>query len=334
MIADLHSDLLCYLAGDPNRTPYDPCVRCSIPQLEAGGVVLQVLPIYTATEPGSVESGSRQIEWFNRLLEMHSNKFTNYLPELHLTDGKIAILLAVENASSLFGEDEPLEAGLSRLQTLQDSRTKPLYLSFTWNSENRFGGGAHTAKGLKSDGKELLHFLAGKSIAVDLSHSSDTLAYDIIDEINRSGLDIPLIASHSNARAVCDMARNLPDDLITEIVNRKGVIGLNFVRYFLGEDPQSSFHRHLEHLLSLGARDALCFGADFFYGNDVPPAHRKKPEELFFPGFDNSSCYPSVIEGWNHTYGIEESILDKITSENLINFIESMLYVAIGEASN
>lgn len=333
-IADLHCDLLCYLAGDVTRTPYDIAVRCSIPQLREGGVKLQVLPIYTSTEPGSVASGQAQIAAFNKLLHEHSDQFACYLPGRNLSQtSRIQTMLAIENASSLISEDEPLDHGLERLQHLFNQQEKVAYLSFTWNAENRFGGGAHTSVGLKSDGKILLHFLAGKSVAVDLSHTSDKLAYDILDEINRRNLDIPVIASHSNARVVADAARNLPDELIKEVIARCGVIGLNFVRPFVGEEPISGFRRHLDHFLSLGAHDSLCFGADFFYGNDVPIAHRKSPEELFFSGFDHSGCYLRVIELWKERSGIDERTLCKILSKNLIHFLESKIYVASREAS-
>lgn len=333
-IADLHCDLLCYLAGEPTRTPYDSVVRCSIPQMRAGGVCLQVLPIFTATEPGSVQSGQAQISWFNRLLFDYSDHFSVYRPgENPLATEQIKIAIAVENASSLISEEEDLNEGLFRLQSLIDSQDKVVYVSFTWNGENRFGGGAHTSAGLKSDGRTLLHFLSGKSIAVDLSHSSDALAYDILNEIDRCRLDIPLIASHSNARSVQAMPRNLPDELIKEIIGRNGVIGLNFVRYFVGNEPELAFVDQLERFISLGAINSLCFGADFFYGNDVPAAFQKKPEELFFPGYDNSSCYSHVIELWKNVAGVDEEIIEKISFVNLINYLESRIYVSTEKPS-
>ncbi len=69
-------------------------------------------------------------------------------------------------------------------------------------------------------------------IAVDLSHTSDRLADEILNEIDRKGYTMGVIASHSNARKVCHHPRNLPDHLIKEIVARKGIIGINLYKKF------------------------------------------------------------------------------------------------------
>lgn len=328
-IADLHCDLLCYLAGNPGNTPEDSRVRCSIPQLRAGGVKLQVLPIYTETHPDSVEKGQSQLACFKNLIRTHSAYVVPFQGVFRkIPVDKISLMIAIENISSFIGEEEPLETGLRRLRSLFEEEGKVVYVSLTWNGENRFGGGAHSSKGLKADGKVLLHALAGQSIAVDLSHSSDLLACDILDEIHRFALNIPVIASHSNARSVKNVPRNLPDELIREIVARQGLIGLNFYRPFLGEDPIQAFSEHVEYFLRLGASDSLCFGADFFYENDLPIAYRKKNEQLFFPGYDQSSCYSKVIDLWKERLGLDEGTLLKISWMNLVNFVENKIYAS------
>lgn len=304
-IFDLHCDLLCYLANDPNRTAFDPGVRCSIPQLREGNVQFQVLPIFTTTEKGSAKLGLAQAEIYKKIAKELPCKTS----------------LAIENASSMCEEDEPLRVGLERIEKLG-----PLfYISLTWNFENRFGGGAHTDVGLKQDGKDLVRFLDNKNIAIDLSHTSDALAYDLLNYMEKNSLKVPVIASHSNFRSVTDMARNLPDELVKEVIARNGIIGMNFVRFFVGPDSPTYFAKQLEHGLKLGGENHLCLGADFFFGDDVPPDQRKSADVTWFPGYDNASCYSKVFQLWNEQLGLKDALLKKISHENLNHFTSKYL---------
>lgn len=134
---------------------------------------------------------------------------------------KIGIIPAIENASAICNEKEDLSIALERLTALQRRIGKLLYVSLTWNHENRFGGGNHTEKGLKNDGKLLVDYLCHKGIALDFSHASDYLAYDLLNYIEKKGLRLPLLASHSNMRSIADFPRNLPDEIAKEIIKKK-----------------------------------------------------------------------------------------------------------------
>ncbi len=293
-IADFHCDLLSYLSSDSTRTAYDAEAKASIPQLKAGGVELQTMAIYTKTEKGSAQQGENQAKIFFDLNE-------------------IPMALAIENASSFCEEDEPLEKGLRRLEGWLERVGKIAYISLTWNEENRFGGGNATDIGLKPDGLELLQWMEGKKIAIDLSHTSNRLADEILERIQT----ITPIASHSNFRAVEEHPRNLPDRLAKEIGARRGLIGLNFVRKFVGKDPEDLL-RHVEHAERLGLLDALCFGADFFSDTIASPElEHLKP--FFFPGFDDASCYPKVTELFLKY--LPRDTVEKISFNNLSQFL-------------
>ncbi len=262
-IADLHCDLLVYLAekGDINN----PEARCSLPQLIEGNVKIQTLAIYTATGENPVVSAEKQRAIF-----------------CTLPQDKIQFIPAIENASGLCDESEKLENAFTRFDNFRKTLGPILYIGLTWHDENRFGGGNLSTAGLKADGERMLDYLDGKKIAIDLSHTSDALAHDILNYIDAKGLKITPIASHSNFRAVTEHARNLPDPLAKEVFRRGGVMGLNFVKDFIGQ----SFSAHVEHAKSLGGFDSYCFGADFFYSEDMP----------FFEEFSNASCYPKMLE--------------------------------------
>jgi membrane dipeptidase len=298
-IADFHCDLLSYLADDPSRTPDDPDSRASIPQLKAGGVRLQTLAIYTQTGPGSVKKGLKQVEIYFQLL----GKEIQFVP-------------SIENASGFCGEDEPLEKGMERLEAFYQKAGKIAYISLTWNQENRFGGGNASDVGLKPDGLQILKWMAGKKIAIDLSHTSDPLAEDLLKESEKLG--ITPVASHSNFRKVADHPRNLPDHLAKEIGARGGLMGINFVRVFLGGKGPDDFLRQLEHADRLGLLEKLCFGADFFKDRDLPP-ELQYLLPMFNPGFDSSACYPKVIELFKKH--LPHGIVEKIAYQNLRRFL-------------
>lgn len=294
-IIDFHCDLLGCVEHDEKKLNFESReINCSLPQLLEGNVCLQVFAVAAVTVKGSSLKGLRQYELYKKLLEQYPNQLASFR-KLDFSKQKLYGIFAIENASVLIEEDEPLDLLFERLEMLH-KQEDILYLSLTWNQENRFGGGNESKVGLKEDGKHVLRFLSEKNIAIDFSHTSDQLAFEILDFIHKEALKLTPIASHSNSRSIKDCNRNLPDSLIKEVSSLGGVFGLNFVRRFVGDDPYD-FIRHIEHFISLGAGNNLCFGADFYGGLEVP---RELIPGLSFPTFQkdfpNSSCYPEFLE--------------------------------------
>lgn len=324
---DMHCDLLLYLAKDLSRTPLNPEVRCSIPQLKKGHVKLQTMAVFTETKPGSILIGQNQLQSFRHLVKNYPQDFqilkNGDCLKTIFPESRIKILLAIENASSLFEENEPIENGFQRMDTVMNETGKIFYISFTWNFENRFGGGAHTSIGLKEDGSLLLDFLDKKQIAVDLSHASDPLAMDILNYIDKKGLKIPVLASHSNFRAIRNVPRNLPDEIASEIIRREGLIGFVLCRDFIGSRVYDLI-RQFEHLVKLGGGGHGSFGADFFFGGDLPLAFAKPEDRLFFPGFDDATVYESILELWKGHLAVPEKMLTDFAYRNFMNFYEKL----------
>ncbi|MBM3198480.1 MAG: peptidase [Chlamydiae bacterium] len=317
-IIDLHADLLHYLADHKRHTIEDADSRVSLSQMQQGGVRLQILPIFTETHATSSREGKHQLALFHTLLKDQHNHYKYHDGSSLHEQGPIQLLLAVENASSFCGEGESLEEGLRALE-----QALPLvYLSLTWNGENRFGGGMGSPKGLKDDGKTLLSWMDKRKVAVDLSHASDRLADEIFNYIDKHSLHIPVIASHSNSRTLSARERNLPDYLAREIIHRKGLIGLNFFAPFLGSSA-SSLVDHVRHFLSLGGEHSLCFGADFFpdniLGNHVEKVYHTKV--AFFQELSNASCYPWVLSLLQDHLSKES--LENLAMRNVLRFINS-----------
>lgn len=99
-------------------------------------------------------------------------------------------------------------------------------------------------------------------ILIDLSHASPELFWDVAAMAEK-----PLVASHSNAKKLCGHPRNLTDEQFEAIRHSGGVVGLNFFRAFLNDQPEKASMwdvlRHAEHFLSMGGEDALAMGGDW-----------------------------------------------------------------------
>ena len=319
-VIDIHCDLLDYLQNVPRATPFiKDKIGCSVPSLVEGKVKLQILAIYTTTQKGSAELALKQSLIFRNLYTKHKNHFevVKELDDLQFkSSSRIGILAAIENASGLCEEDEDLSKGLDRFEEIINNTKRILYIGLTHHQENRFGGGNNSKVGLKEDGKVVLDYINGKKIAIDLSHTSDTLAYDILEYLTKNNLDIPVLASHSNYRDIYNHPRNLPDDIAKEVIKRKGLIGINFLRAFLNENDPNAIYDHIEHGLNLGAKDCICFGADYNY-TDSRSDQSRIP--FYFREQESASNYPSILE--NISQRTSPGIAEAIGNRNAIDYI-------------
>ncbi len=319
-IADAHCDLLSYLITKSDAHFDKPEIHCSLPQLKAGNVKLQVLAIFTLT-PDSQSSvqGLRQSAVFKELLAKATDR-VYHVQEIESVESvwqnpKIGLITAIENASGFCAEGENFEKGLENLQKIQENVGKILYIGLTHHHENRFGGGNHTHIGLKDEGKRLLEHLAEQKIPVDLSHTSDRLAHDIFDWNAQNGSKLTIIASHSNFRHFNPHPRNLPDELAQELIKQKTIMGINWLSGYLGNEE--NLFRQFEYGMTQGAENILCMGADFFY--DAPFA-----DKMYFDRFNHASDYPALF-GELQKRPFSNETLEKFASKNLIQFIQKRL---------
>ena len=207
----------------------------------------------------------------------------------------------IENGKALNGK-------LENVKAFADLGVRMMTL--TWNARNLIGDGADVENGLglTDFGREVISEMEGWGMIVDISHAGEKLFWDVAQAANK-----PFVASHSNAYSVTGHRRNLRDDQIKEIINRKGLFGLNFHNAFLNNDPEKAsvndVLRHAEHFLSLGGNDCLCFGSDFDGGT--------LPDD-----FQNSRVYDKIYtELLRHNY--EEELIRKIFYGNALNFFEN-----------
>ena len=168
--------------------------------------------------------------------------------------GKIGALMSIEEGGVLGNDLDKLK------QAYQDGVR---LITLTWNYPNGLGephcGEQH--KKLTPKGIEFVEAMQDLGIIVDCSHLNDAGTEQLGDI-----LDVPFVASHSNAREVTAHTRNLPDNLIKLIANKGGVIGLNFAQSFLGTSPVSRIEDIVKHglyLINKGGADVVALGTDF-----------------------------------------------------------------------
>lgn len=318
-VIDLHCDLLSYLTQPNSNIDKKEDIGCAIPYLKEGNVKLQIMAIFAPTEEKSHEFGLKQSEIFQQLNEENNQlyRFEKQHLENFGTSENVGMLASVESGSAFCDERMSLKDGFKNLEKIIENVGKVLYISFTHHAENRFGGGNFATAGLKNDGKALVDYLHEKNIAIDFSHTSDALAYDLLNYISKENIKVPIIASHSNYRPIFDHPRNLPDDVAKEIIHQNGLIGLNFVRAFVNPEKVEALEEHVAHGISLGAENAICFGADYFYTKSHPDKSRLP---FYFNEHENAARYPQINTTFENQFGKQQT--NKISSENALTFIK------------
>ena len=325
-VFDLHCDLLSYLRELPDADPAgQEDIGASLPYLQQGNVKLQVMAIYTDVEPGSTFRAQEQIMHYQHLLRDYNDYLQNISSAADLesvTSGnKIGTIVAIENAAGLCEPNEPVLRAVERLNDYVEKCGAIAYIGITHHTANRFGGGNMSDLGLTNDGKALLDNLDGRGIAVDLSHTSDALAEGIFEHLSKSNLNVPVIASHSNFRKVWNHARNLPDEFVQEIIARKGLIGMNFLRAYVNNNSPEALLDHIEYGIANGAEDCLAMGADFFYTKNHPDASRRP---FYFTEHENAATYPAILQQLKQR-GLKNKQLKKIAFENALHFFGNQL---------
>lgn len=153
-------------------------------------------------------------------------------------------------------------------------------LTLVWNYDNDVcdsAAGQNPHNGLSAFGYNVVEEAEKLGIVIDVSHASDKTFDDVMNITKK-----PVIASHSNARAVCNHKRNLTDAQIKSIAARGGVIGINLYSDFLvnsGNARLLDIIKHIEHIAALAGTSCIGIGADFD-GIDAMPQEITGVENL------------------------------------------------------
>lgn len=260
-VVDFHCDVLCKLlldeqltfrAGKPER------LDVTYERLKAAGTVLQTFAIYIPQSlNGRLEPILESVDRFHQLiLTCEDMKWVRTIQDLDfcVNNGKIGALLSLEGVDGLQGQ-------MSMLRIMQQLGIRAAGL--TWNHANWVADGAMEPRGggLTAKGRTFVEECNQLEILIDVSHLSERAFWDVAELSAR-----PFLASHSNARAICDHPRNLTNAQIEEIIAKQGLVGITFVPWFVSQAEVvgvDDLLRHIEHICELGGANHIMLGSDF-----------------------------------------------------------------------
>lgn len=316
-LVDGHNDLphLIRHTADGNVAEYDLRVRkekrdTDIPRLTAGRVSAQFWAAFVPPrEPRPASYALQQIAIVRRLTAMHADVF---MPATQSSDiarakrrGRIACFTAIENGAAAENRLDALHAFYDlgvRLMTLCHNASTDWCDSATDTA--RHGG-------MTEFGRQVVAQMNRLGMLVDISHASDAVMHQVLD-ISRA----PVVFSHSNARALCDHPRNVPDDVLARVPGNGGIVMATFLPRFISRDAERrppppgvhgpgspvadarngrhteseggpsgtlvQFCDHLDYLAAKIGHDHIGIGSDFFGG---PQGE----------GLEDASCFPGIF---------------------------------------
>jgi membrane dipeptidase len=240
--------------------------RHHLPTLRAGGVTVVCdhiagdapygyLPATRLTTDYLQRSMRALDHTYNDLEESDDFILAKTIDDIHRAkrEGKIAFVICFEGAS-------PLQNEISYLRNFY--RLGLRCLGLTHDVRNELGDGIRerSASGLTHFGVKVVEECNRLGIVVDVSHLSDRGTEDVLSISNH-----PITASHSNARSLCPVSRNLPDELIKGIAKAGGVIGFHALNYLVSQAPNPTLDdvlRHIAHIAEIGGVDCIGIGPD------------------------------------------------------------------------
>ena len=200
--------------------------------------------------------------------------------------GKMSAILTLEGTAGI-GYDPAL---------LEDLHAIGFRISsLGWNEKNPLTGSHKTGGGLTDQGREFVKEAQRLGILVDVSHISDEGFWDMMDVTNA-----PIIATHSNSRAVWNDSRNLTDEMFLAICKTGGVAGYNACAEFTGENPTiDTICDHIFHFMELDPSGKhIALGGDLD-GVDNMPA-----------GFEGVQSWPILAQRLLERGLSEETVMD------------------------
>ena len=232
IVIDTHNDVTTPMTNDDYDLSGTPPVpyRTSIERMKQGGLTAEFFSLYVrpwyVAHGGAARRTLDMIDSVYRAVERHPNDLM-----LATTAGDIRRAKKQKKIAALMGIEggHAIENSLATLREFH--RLGVRYMTLTWNNTNDWADAARGEKthhGLSPFGEEVVREMNRLGMLVDVSHVSDETMSDALD-VSKA----PIIASHSSARALSNVPRNIPDDLLRRIAANGGVIQVNFYSVFV-----------------------------------------------------------------------------------------------------
>jgi len=226
-----------------------------------------------------------------------------------MADNAIAAVLHFEGA-------EAIDIDLHALDVFQAAGLRSI--GPVWSRPTAFGHGVpfrypaspDTGPGLTQHGRRLVQGCNSRRIAIDLSHLNARGFWDVAQLSNA-----PLIASHSNAHAICPHSRNLTDDQMRAIRDSGGLAGLNLAVCFLRPDGRDIAHTgvdimlaHLDHMLDIMGADHVAIGSDF--------------DGALIPDAIGDVAGLPVLQQAMRSHGYDDALMGRICHDNWLRVLD------------
>ncbi|TRO50614.1 membrane dipeptidase [Candidatus Bathyarchaeota archaeon] len=289
--------------------------QIDIPRIKEGGVncmlfAMYVSPLYTSRLLRLVQ----MLDAFHAEAEANKDTLsvcTSYKEIMRaLKEEKIAAVITVEGG-------EPLEGRIESLRTIYRLGARSLTLTHFPRNELGDGSGADSGSHLTDFGIEVVEEMNKLGMIVDISHLNETGFWDVIEHTKA-----PILATHSNCKALCSHHRNLTDDQIKALAEKGGVMNLSFCGGFIkdgvGFDSEAvkkvrieDWLDHLDHAVELVGTNHIGLGSDLDGG-------------CGFPELNDVTKFPYLTKGMV-SRGYSDQDIEKILGGNDLRVFKQVI---------
>lgn len=351
IVIDTHNDVTLRLAGESGKgfdfTKRHADGHTDLVRMREGGLDAEFLSVWVyPTKYRGEKAWARSLAAFDAIDETVAAsqgaialaRTAAEVRAAHVA-GKTVFLIGVEGAHAL-GDLRTPEQALERLDTWVARGAR--YLTLTWNNSNALAGSSGDGgrgSGLTDLGRQVVAAMNDRGLIVDLSHASHKTFDDAI-AVSR----LPVLASHSGARALADHGRNLTDDQLRAIATNGGAACIVYYPGFLDTGwaaarraaraaakrakrakgargtggaevevppvPLSKLIDHIDHAVTVAGADHVCLGSDFDGIGDTPA------------GLEDVSKLPAITAALIER-GYAEGDVRKILGENVLRVLEA-----------
>jgi membrane dipeptidase len=328
IVVDAHSDLLSDVFNRRAVGEKGVLESAWLPAMRDGGIDLRVVAIFSAPQFVPELALRRALDQVAALLveleESPGARFCTTYADILQTkaDGKRGFILGMEGV-------EPLGSDLGLLRAFYELGVRVIGL--THALRNYAAAGAFfTPKrtgvqgGLSDFGVSLVEQAQAMGIVIDVSHLNDPGFWDVV-KFSKS----PVIASHSNCRALADHPRNLTDEQIKAVADTGGVIGVNSIGTFVSPPDLPHLVDHIDHLVKVAGREHVGLGLDFCeyllqHKSPVERAAMRPGAYLSVDGLAGDRDVPK-IPAMLVARGYPADTIDMILGENFLRVFHSVL---------
>lgn len=285
-VADLHADSLLWKRDLLKRSDVG---QIDLPRLQEGNVALQVFSATTKTPAGlNIEENTADSDnitmlavaqfWpvatWSSIYERAGYQLQKLWDFSEDSDGELIVLKSKSDLRSLVERRKsgdsvvgglyliegahPLEGEVENLDKLfaQGLRISGLTHFF----DNELGGSLHgvSGEGLTQFGKQVIKRAGELEIIIDIAHASPAMVRDVLSMSDR-----PVILSHGGIKGACNTSRNLDDELMLEIANRGGIIGIGYWESAVCDPSPAGIVRSIRYGIDLMGADHVALGSDY-----------------------------------------------------------------------